>query len=605
VTPAFQAVKNRLQASSGRDFENVVFPWLKILYPELVHPSGLKDLDKKGVDMGYVVPGKVFPVVIQCKGFEVTVDELGKGHVEQLNKSVRRFIKAGLRTKLYVALTNRTGKNRAFATQAEACIEKLKTSGAASKASLWSVDEFIRAVEKRLTSLVVDALQEWSTRVDEARSRIFTFDEFVVDDVPAMKRKWVLEPGAEGGEIKAEQPLSPAQLRDELLVAEEGRFSLVIGSYGIGKSTLMRTFEVPKGFARVLIPAADLLHVRYSGGSQTALLQHLLKHTQCLQPLADATSIPLQELERVGGACLGAAFQSAKCKAVLIIDGLDENAIYARAEGFRRLAGELRRLRIPVVVTTRKEHFFNRYLDISHGDQQVWLSRRIETSVVELTDWSAATCVKMLDRVASVSSSNREALQPLRDIVIGGELPLIARHPLWLAMAMDLALAGEGEILLDHRALYHRWTESKYLRDFSTPGREIPEKMRNAAVFVANLSDLMTRVAAKLAKPHEGVLELSPEIEAEDVEAIATEHLGTHNSSDVLFAETSLLTPTSIRTAAGMKLRFAHFSFQEFYTALAIEQGLVLGKFETSPGVASFIKSPPPGARESKSRSSV
>ncbi|KRB95803.1 hypothetical protein ASE11_18590 [Hydrogenophaga sp. Root209] len=548
-------------------------------------------MDKKGVDMGFVIPGDVFPVVIQCKGFEVTADELRDGHVEQVAKSVRKFGKSGLKCKRYIILSNRSGRNRVFAKGVESKLGQLVSGGVAIEALLWTLDDLVKALERHLTAGVIDALRRWSDQVDRERSKIFSFDEVVIDDVPAVKRRWRLHVGAAQGQIEADQPIAPSQLIEELLIPTQGRFSLVIGAYGMGKTTLMRNLKLPAGYTRLLVPAANLLHVVYSGGSQTALLEHLLQHTGCLQDLADASGIAIKELQRVGGACLGDAVQSTDLKAVLIIDGLDENRIYSRADGFRRLAGELRRLRIPVIVTTRKEHFFNRYLELQPQEQQVWLSRAIETTVIELTDWSTATCNQMLDRVASLTDSNRRALDPLRVLLDQRRLPLVAGHPLWLAMAIDLALAGDMQLFDNQRALYSEWTQRKFMRDFSAPGRDLPKALSNLAIFVQKLTDVMTAIAARMCSVENGSLGLKAEIDDVTVEAVAREHIPTAERLDPLFAESSLLTPSSIRSTSGMQMRFSHFSFQEFFTARAIEIELIsVADSELPVGVGAFLE---------------
>jgi hypothetical protein len=39
-----------------------------------------------------------------------------------------------------------------------------------------------------------------------------------------------------------------------------------------------------------------------------------------------------------------------------VIDGLDENRLYGRAEGIRQLSNELAEVGCPVILTTRREH---------------------------------------------------------------------------------------------------------------------------------------------------------------------------------------------------------------------------------------------------------
>lgn len=64
------------------------------------------------------------------------------------------------------------------------------------------------------------------------------------------------------------------------------------------------------------------------------------------------------------------AFHSDQEKTVLIIDGLDEHRVYSRPDGFHLLANEIGRLHIPVILMTRREHFFNRYMELQPDQQR-------------------------------------------------------------------------------------------------------------------------------------------------------------------------------------------------------------------------------------------
>lgn len=443
---AFKDLKAGLLASSGRDFERQVFPWVKVIFPGLVLPSALKDLDRKGVDMAFVRPGDVFPEVIQCKGFEVESTALADSHVEQVRRSVHSFLKADLKCERYILLYNRDGDNRQFALAAEAELAALIAAKAADCAELWSLVDLMKELKRELTRKVLNRLGAWCDEMERARTSLFSFAEVFIEDVPVQRQQWSLDAGARKSGLKSETAISGTRLSKLLLDGREGRFSLVIGAYGMGKSTMMRRFPLPDEFRRLLIPAGVLRHIDHSGGSETALLQHLLRHTRCLVDLAAEIDIESNRLERLASTCVAAAFQSGDEKTVLIVDGLDENRVYSRPDGFHLLANELGRLRIPVIFTTRREHFYNRYLELQPEQQRNWLSRRVETTVFELSEWSREHCASMLEQVSGLALENGVALQPLQKLLLQDKLPLVFSHPLWLAMAIDLALGGRAAL---------------------------------------------------------------------------------------------------------------------------------------------------------------
>ncbi|WP_174907102.1 NACHT domain-containing protein [Burkholderia diffusa] len=587
----WKELKHELLAATSRDFERNVFPWLKLMTPELVLPSALKELDRKGVDIAFVTPGSIFPLVVQCKGFEVSVEELGSSQVGQVAGSVDSFINSGLKCKDYVLLFNRGGNNRSFATAAKQELDRLVANGCVKNAELWSLDDLVKRLNHDLTHKVMTALAHWSDRMERQRPRLFSFDDVVIHDVPAFKRLWTLQLGASVGVLQESQPLDATQVRDELVLRREGRYSLVIGSYGMGKTTMMRNFRLPSGFTRILVPASALAHIDNGGGSEHSLLEQLLRHTGCLVDLSDQTTIELKRLERIASRCLADALHSGQADTILVIDGLDENRIYSRPDGFLLLANELGKLRVPIVLTTRREHFYNSYQDLQPEQQKVWLSRSVSARVIELVEWSNVTCTAMIDRIASRSPQHRESLRKLEKHLTGGKLPLVFSHPLWLAMAIDLAL-GDNDSLFDAPAqLYSQWTEQKFRRDFSAPHRDIPTLLGNSAIFVRVMDTIMLQVAAKMCSLVDGALQLVEEIGEDEVDHLARALIKSDERLDPLYAQASLLTPTSIRTSrAPLRLRFSHYSFQEFYTARAIEEGLISRDVVIPAGVQAFLR---------------
>lgn len=588
---AFVDLKAELRASSGRDFERQVFPWAKMIFPELVLPSALKDLDKKGVDMAFLVPGGVFPVVIQCKGFEVASTQLSDSHVEQVRGSVKSFLKSNLKCRRYIVLYNRDGENREFARAAEVEVTALVTAGAAETAELWSLRDLMKELKRELTRKVMERLSAWCTEIDRLRVPLFSFSEVFIEDVPVHRQHWSLDAGARKTALRSQTAVSGTRLPKLLLDGREGHFSLVIGAYGMGKSTMMRHFPLPDGYKRLLIPAGVLKHIELSGGSEAALLEHLLRHTRCLVELATEVAIESKRLERLASACLMGALHSSQEKTVLIIDGLDENRIYSRPDGFNLLANELRRLRIPVILTTRREHFYNRYLELQPEQQRNWLSRSVETTVFEMSEWSRDHCALMLEQVSQLRPGQEGTLDPLRRLLYEDKLPLVFSHPLWLAMAIDLALAGHAAQFDDQFELFDSWTQQKLIRDVLALNRAIPDAWKGQAMFARQMTKLMTQVAVKMSLVSDGSMELLETIDEDEVYKLIRKVLPTQEDLSDVVAQSSLLTPVSIRTtAAPLRLRFSHYSLHEFYLAKAIREGaLKLDRSGVPGGVRDFL----------------
>lgn len=588
---AWQDVRHKLLSESDRDFERVVFPYLRIAFPQLCHPSSLGGLDKKGVDIGYVLPGEVMPVVIQCKGFKVTVDELGKSQIDQVGNSVKRFRESGLRCQQYILLYNRGGENQIFESNVKIHLASLVTEGLAKTAALWSLNKLLKELERELDNAMVKALSAWSADRESQRPRLFSFDDVVMEDVPCKRSSWSLRQGVISGVTSGFEEITAEQMRSQLISRRKGaQWSLVVGSYGIGKSTLMRNMKLPTNVMRVLVPAAVLTHVNFGGGSENALAEFILRFAGCLTEVAENTRLPIQELERLCGPSLSRVFRNPSQPMVLIIDGLDENRVYASANGFRLLANELRRMEIPVILTTRKEHFLDSYLDLQDHATPIWLNKPVETEVFELSEWTAEVCGKMLGQISANSTpAQQSGLQYVRRLIERDTLPLIVSHPLWFAMSIDLVLSGEAASFDALFELYKAWSMQKFLRDLEAPGRELPSSLPSAE-YARRVNTLMKMVAVKMCGATNGALLLYEEISDEVVDRMAKEVFPGERNINVLVTQNSLLMPTSIRTVAGLSLRFSHQSFQEYYTATAIKDGEIACEGLQIPiGVQGFL----------------
>src|SRR5438552_2451134 len=87
----YQLFAAQLATSVGRDFERAVLPFIRIIWENAISPTPMGSYDRLGADHLVWADDEPFPLVAQCKGFEVPEEELGKAQIAQCLKSIESF----------------------------------------------------------------------------------------------------------------------------------------------------------------------------------------------------------------------------------------------------------------------------------------------------------------------------------------------------------------------------------------------------------------------------------------------------------------------------------------------------------------------------------
>jgi DNA replication protein DnaC len=584
-------VKSILTAESGRDFERVALPFLRIEWPELAYPSDLGFLDCKGIDQAVVAPGRVFPVVIQFKGFEI-LGQLGQSQLNQVEKSIHAFLASGINCERYILLYNRDGYNQQFEQAAQVIVNQLVTQGKAQVAEIWNVDDAVKFLQSSLDKIVKRKMSEVSSKKAQLQQSHFLFGNVLIEDVPYRQATWSFGRTARTS-LSAFETMPARSLR-ELLTALSPtvRWTLLIGAFGMGKSTFAVSLANEAGKIVIYVPATEMHHLNDGGGSETRLWRDIARYLNVFDDSMGVERIRPDLFLKLVSDSISRIMRSDNSDIILVIDGLDENRHYSKINGLKLLVNELAAARIPIVLTTRREHFFNAYG--TYEGEFSNLSRagsRKSVRVVELTDWSSELALAFLDKSArTLDSTTAARLQILRDKISSGSLTLIATHPLWLTMATELAVE---DVNIDYEKLtelYEDWTLLKLKRDFEKP-RAIPVGFEdNLDVLIAMQQLLMQKVAIAMTCEVDGTLVLTEFIDEASVHKLAKEVYEGRVPTEV-YAVTSLLDPIGRRSASqplSLKLRFFHASLHEFYVARELKS-LASSAVAVPPAVERFM----------------
>lgn len=557
-----------LKASSGHDFERKIFPLLRIKWPNLVHPKSLKALDRRGIDNVLVGEGSPLTVVVQCKGFEIQ-EPLDDSQFNQIKKSIRSFLKSAHQCETYLLVYNRPGIDQEFTKRVLAELQVLKDNGKADEVLLWDLGKLGKELNKELTGHIMLEIQRHANVTAKREQSQFLFGNIVLSDVPHEQgeltlRRHDVPKVSMSHNVQSDDPI-------KLIAKPNNRWILVYGTFGSGKSTLSQRLSTLKEKQLLYVPAVELKHVETRAvGSENELATAIAEYIGIFSDWSDFSAEETQQLIWLAGPLLAARLRDQDTNFILLIDAIDENRFYSSMEGFQVLINELSRACCQVVLTTRKEHFFDHFLDytkpLTSGNK--FSNEKIQ--LVELHHWTTNQSLEYID--AALKLSNQEQgirLRQFRDNIQAGiDNNLALQHPLLLAMAVDL-VAEEGQVVFANRVeLYRRWSEQKLIRDFSK-SRLRPTASQNTGQLVQAIINLMADIALRMTDKSGDEIQLVETIQEDMVQELAAKRFGSNVDSDV-YATTSFLEPIRERSSSGISLRFFHRSFHEYFLALAL-----------------------------------
>ncbi|MCP4098502.1 MAG: hypothetical protein GY748_19920 [Planctomycetaceae bacterium] len=286
-----------LAASSSRDFERLALPLLRIFWPDLIHPRGLSGLDRAGIDLVEWSDTGHFPVVVQCKGL-YEEELLVSKQLSQIRKSITSFLNSKFSCETYILLHNRTGEERDAHSTILGYLNDLKTKGKARKVELWDRQKFLKRVKRQLKSVIAARISEGARLKIATQKQFFRYGNIHIDPVPVSIERWRF--GATG-DIKRDHE-SPERISpsDMLATTEKYKWTLLIGHFGLGKSTF--ALHAATTFSNNLIYVHSSELPDLAGGVGTnSLMQKILQSTPLFQDFDDVTA---SEFERLGSALL-------------------------------------------------------------------------------------------------------------------------------------------------------------------------------------------------------------------------------------------------------------------------------------------------------------
>jgi hypothetical protein len=580
--------KKKILASSGDQFHLLVVSILTPFLHPLIMSKRLGELDKLGIDaFSLNEESHDFEIVIQCKGFEKP--KFGEDQLRQCIREISKYKEKGPPVKCYQLVLNRfvEGAEREALTTK---LEELVLAKKAQKVELLDLNKLLQKIE----DLAISRITEWANY--SSQNLIAQYNQRLsdVDYIP--------EVPFDSGGVNSNPVQFIVQKIEELVGSYKQdqtskyrpTFSILLtSSFGFGKTRALHTITSTlsaKGYTVILVPAGMLEATVFSNvsGLTHSILNILLPEDEEFEDL----------IIRILRDALKTKLIVSK-NWILLLDGLDEHPSAYKTQSLYVLWQSIRDLGVPFVITARDELVDARPLEFSsqHGNQSSLGFERMQ-----LTEWNDALILEFVKKYESRQASLpppefckfKISLQNSGYKEIYGDIP---ERPLFLNMLSQDAWSGIEPSKKLH-LLYENYFKRKFERDIHSSLEKFAVRRPSTAVDQLGSEEAYNRLVSMLTSLSRELLTTKlgkdPFIQKEFfTEDLLNRHLRKANLPEVLFEEIlmhSLLLPAGRDRATRFRMaRFAHKSFQDWFTARSLVNELEIDLDRLQPSIVRFL----------------
>lgn len=568
-------LKRKLIEQQERDFERAAARVLRFKYPAILQTPARKILDQAGIDLVARQERLKIQVAVQCKGWGV--QELGPAQLTQSLQSLDSFHASRFSAETFIFLHNREGRNREFAKAVQKKLDELVAAGKCKTADLWDVDTFLNQAEAAIRQRLDASIHEGAKNKLAASRRLFEVIGAPLTEVPAAEKLLYLTAGAP---VRVDV-VAEMQTRGvgELLTSRASeKFTLLVGNFGTGKTTagLLAASGDAKSSATVLFAECAYFPTRRLGSGLSPLLEELLKSSDAFSDLPFRN----QELLHLATPAIrstlsGGGGQAARF--VLLLDGLDENRLYATPDGMMILINSLADIACPIILTTRREHLISTLEAFERGAlaMEGRGANKKPIRVFELGDWTRTEIIKFVEGAAhgllkegkgTEAGRLSQFLEILKENLDEQFYGQLAAHPLFLRLILD-DIVRNGVRKIGRASLLRDWSYYKVHRDLIKRCQTTEQGWTFGPGYVERVMVLMEDVAAQMTVELNGCLVLREFLPDSDIEEIASVHFPEDTDALVTVLLNSLLVPRSAIANKRYSVHFAYRAFHEFFLA--------------------------------------
>ncbi|HEY3376048.1 MAG TPA: hypothetical protein VGL77_01020, partial [Armatimonadota bacterium] len=547
--------ESKISLTTERDFERAILPFLQIHWPDLQQTPARGYWDALGIDLMLPITVPLHPCLIQCKGFHVI--EIGNDQILQIEQSIDAFIKSGQYCKDYIVVHNRDGRNRNATARIENKLKIVRDSGQAERAEMWDLPTCFDNAFQYMRRLLANALRDHSAKILRNLLGRFTFGAVHVPKVPISIERLLFKRG-QPCQLVAEQEYSLFESTKLLHLANEPRWMLLVGQFGVGKTTSVLHAAASCDHIVIYAQAAQLDPKSLTRGT-VKLLQEIVARLDVFTGYEATTKTVLDEL---AGPVLSLLLQSPS-PYLLVLDGLDENRAYSGYVGLERLSNQLADFKCPIILTTRREHLDALFGDFTTAFEEFSTKNTAGryARLVTLQGWDTQHIESFIE--AAVQQSTEHVAERLSELLclfrhgetqaLYGDLP---RNPLFLQFIVEDVIE-HGIRPMNRCTLLRDWVAAKIRRDRKVLLRPVPNAMAtNLSEFVSQILLLMEHTAGSMVEQLPDGIRLVETLPVHQLRVIAQRVLGTTGDSELAIMLNSVLTTAGHRVGDRLPIAF-------------------------------------------------
>src|SRR5438067_1365308 len=162
MSKQWKRLSNMLHTAEGRDFERAALPFIRAIWAEAIVPQPLRSTyDQSGVDIlvWSGVDTLAIALAVQCKGFTVKENELGRDQIRQCIASIKTFRESEIKADVYLLLHNRIPNNQEFRAEVQLEADTLKETGQVKEVHVWGAQKLLQEATKSVRDRCIRILQ--------------------------------------------------------------------------------------------------------------------------------------------------------------------------------------------------------------------------------------------------------------------------------------------------------------------------------------------------------------------------------------------------------------------------------------------------------------
>ena len=589
-TIATNKLINDLINRSDRQFEAICYELLSSFLENLLLSKSMGQPDRGGIDIFNWENETSIQNAFQCKGFEV--GEFGESQLNQCKKSIDSFEKSSYKVKNYYLIINRPIINKEYRVQLEKELNNLVLTKKSKTAELLDVNKFIKFIFENLKEKIKNEINLKSEQL--YRNYVDSMGQkFYYENVPFIIKnkfgekinydplKYIDKKSNPEGLIKIKPSLENIELK----------YFFIISEFGFGKTSLMFQLFInykKKKLIPLYIPFASFDSAGFSNTNNFCL--NILK-------IIDIDIVNDNKLIKRIKTRVIQKFLDSDAKFILLLDGMDEHFFLKNIEGMKNFFQSIKNIAALPIISMRKE-----YWDSMQGNLEMSIYKNRKQDKLILIEWEQKEIVEFLQKYIkdkSFSSSEVDKLKSLLKLVstnkyieFYGDIP---KRPLFLEMIIQDILEN-GVQKRNLVELYNKVLIRKLVRDITGSHQDISTNRGlsdNNDLFEINstIEDMMIQVSEYTMKIDENEVNLENLISEKKIKNIFREYNFKESLNIYLH---SVLIPSDERNYADVNLKFAHFSFLEFFFSK-----FILKNFSNNPfllhynygkNIISFVK---------------